>query len=218
MEDRKMNPPGFLQARLWTLACASMLLAGCNGGLIAIASDSSGGGGNSQPVVSDLEVPRSATSPASIFFVVFDQEGNPTDVQIRYRRGSLPGSVFEGITLGPASNPLTGIPSHAGVPYEVEWNFAADLGGEAYQAGLEIQVGVDGGVSPPVLTGVSMGNDLPTLVSAGPLPAGDPEYGGNVDVGFTVSGLASRPSSPSGTRSGWLKVPKNRSQIALDPQ
>ena len=95
------------------LLFASSFVAGCGWGSATVASSSGGSSSsNAQPVASALAAQRSATSPATIRFRLVDQEGNPTDVELRYRSGN-PGSMFQPITLDPASNGLTGVRSDA---------------------------------------------------------------------------------------------------------
>jgi hypothetical protein len=166
---------------------AAFLAAGCNGGLLGLgiaASDDDDDG--SRPVVSELRVPRAPSSPARISFVVFDDDGDATSVRIRHRPDDPPAAPFQDISLAAGSPSLDGIRSDPGVPYEVLWDFAADLGGESYREGLEIELVVTGGSAPPILTGVAVGDDAPEVLSGEPLPAGAGEYGANVDIGFEV--------------------------------
>jgi hypothetical protein len=162
--------------------------SGCGFGTAAVVSSSSGGGGASgQSVASALLAPRSPTSPASIFFVLTDQEGDAADVEIRFREQGV--GDFRPITLASGSASLTKVPSKQ-TATRVLWDFATDLGGAGYHDGIEIQLLVNGGISPPVLTGVTQGNDAPQILDAGPAPAGAGEYGGNTDVTFTVADSA----------------------------
>lgn len=155
------------------------LCSGC-GFLTAGATSAAGGDSNADPVGSDLSAPRSITSPASIFFRLNDQEGDTANVHLRFKNSQ----EFAEISLAGGSNPLSGVLGNGEI-YEVLWDFAADLGGASYSAGIELQLTVDGGTSPPILTGVAMGNDAPEMQLAGPNLAGA-EFEGVVYVAFAV--------------------------------
>lgn len=174
----------------WVAAAGPLLVgsSGCGFGTAAVVSSSAAGGGASgQSVASALLAPRSPTSPASIFFVLTDQEGDAADVEIRFRQT---GAVdFRPITLAPGSASLTNVPSKQ-TATRVLWDFARDLGGAGYHDGIEIQLLVKGGISPAVLTGVTQGNDAPVVVASAPFPAGAAEYSANTDVVVTVSDSA----------------------------
>ncbi|MBL8728394.1 MAG: VCBS repeat-containing protein [Planctomycetes bacterium] len=178
--------------RIWVCGLVGSLLclggSGCGFGTAAVVGSSSSDGGSSgQSVASALLAPRSPTSPASIFFVLTDQEGDAADVELRFRQNAT--EDFRPVTLAPGSAPLTQVPSKQ-TATRVLWDFATDLGGTGYHEGLEIQLVVKGGISPAVLTGVAQGNDAPQIVAAAPSPVGAEEYGGNTDVTFSVADSA----------------------------
>ncbi len=116
------------------IPCGLLLLLGsCGFGTAAIVSATDGGGtttGTSASFASTLLAPRSLASPASIFFVMTDLEGDAADVQIGFR--TQPTGDFQPITLAAGSPPLVGVPSST-TPYRVQWDFAADLGGAGYR-------------------------------------------------------------------------------------
>ncbi|MDG2286156.1 MAG: hypothetical protein P8N43_11590, partial [Alphaproteobacteria bacterium] len=146
---------------------------------------------NSPPVVFDLQAPRSVTSPAPIRFVVSDPENNPTNVALGYR--VPPSQGFRAITLAAGSAGLTQIPS-SDTPYEVLWDFAVDLGDESFVDGIELQLTLPtdpNGTAPPILTGISEGNDAPSILIAEPLPVNLSEYSGNTDITFIAADSSS---------------------------
>ncbi|MGK0350877.1 MAG: hypothetical protein ACJAYX_001553 [Planctomycetota bacterium] len=176
------------KARLWSTAALltlfTMVHAGCGFGTAGLmGTSSSSGTASGQSVASDLIVQRSAMSPAPILFTLTDQEGDSSDVGIRYRKA--PETTFRPITLAAGSS-LKGV--RAGTVHTVGWNFAADLG-PGYHEGIEIQLDLEGGISPSVLGGVVQGNDAPVVLAAGP-SAPQPEYGGNTDLAFMVKDSA----------------------------
>lgn len=160
---------------------------GCGFGTAAVVSASSSGGDGTTPqsVASSLFVPRSATSPASIFFVHTNQTGTPADVEILFREG---GGARRPIRLAPGSAPLTRVPSSP-TAYEVLWDFAADLGDERFRDGIEVELRVKGGISPLPATNVQQGNDPPSL-SLASMP---PEVSGIAALRFTVADSSSDP-------------------------
>ncbi len=178
-----LSSPSSPQARELVLCALLALCSGC-GFLTAGATIASGGEDNAQPVASDLSVTRSASSPASIFFRLTDQEGDSADVKIYFKTST----EFLEIALAAGSNPLTDVPGNSGSPYEVSWNFADALG-LTYHSDIEIKLEVIGGISPPILTGVDMGNDAPDLNV--PNLSGEEEYEANVDMSFTATDTAS---------------------------
>ena len=173
--------------RLVDLSCSVRLAAST--GLLLLAGCSSSS--NAPPVVSDLQAPRADTSPAPIRFVVTDVEENPTDVALGYR--VPPSQSFRPITLAAGSPGLTQIPSSP-TPYEVLWDFAADLGDESFVDGIELQLTLPSdpnGIAPPILTDVSEGNDAPSILIAEPLPTNLSEYSGNTDITFIAADSSS---------------------------
>ncbi|MBL8728398.1 MAG: VCBS repeat-containing protein [Planctomycetes bacterium] len=185
-----MNSPSHASDRrhLCVLALCALALScmpSCGFGTAAVVSASSGGGGSTgQSVASALLAPRSPTSPASIFFVLTDQEGDAADVELLFRQGS--GGDFRPITLGAGGAPLTRVPSSS-TPYRVSWDFAADLGGEGYHKDIELQLVVKGGISPAPAKGIVQGNDAPIASAPEPFPFGAEEYVANTDVVVTVA-------------------------------
>lgn len=174
---------------LCLLLMCSLVLGGCGFGTGALIASSSGGGTtttNGQSIASDLIVTRSPQSPAPILFLVSDQESDVADVTLEFRQGEM---EFKPITLAAGSAPLTRVPSGPN-PYRIEWDYATDLGGNGFHEGIEIRLTVSGGLAPTVVTGVTQGNDEPSVSSLEPTPASAAEYSGDIDVSFSVADSA----------------------------
>jgi hypothetical protein len=167
------------------LTLAATLLTGCGLGSAGISSSLGNSDSNAATAASALTVTRSTTSPATISFELIDQEGDPANVEILFDAGA----GFAPITLATGSGPLVGIPTTGDAPVEVLWDFAADLSDESFQDDIAIQLNVLDGSSPPVLFGVSQGNDAPQVSEAGSglaLPESQIEYSGSIDVEFLI--------------------------------
>ncbi|MGK0263306.1 MAG: hypothetical protein ACI8UD_001956 [Planctomycetota bacterium] len=74
------------------LALVALVPTGCGFGTSGVLGASGGSSGttNSQAVASDLIAPRSATSPATVLFVLRDRESDRADVTLNYRDRFLP--------------------------------------------------------------------------------------------------------------------------------
>lgn len=164
-------------------------LGGCGFGTAGILAGSGSGSGstNGRSVASSMLVTRKAQSPCDIYFVLRDQEGDASDIEIGIRRAGEP--EFRPVTLAAGSRPLSGVPD-ASAPYRLQWDFAADLGSNAYHDDVEVQVIVKGGVSPPLLQAVEVVNDDPSVASFLPEVEGAAAYTGSIVFALVVADSA----------------------------
>ena len=173
------------QARMgWICVMAGACLAACR----SESGSSDQVTPNATATARDLAVPRSATSPATVRFVLFDDEGDPADVRLLFRPQAS--ASPRPITLAPTSLPLAGVPTHTGAPYEVQWDFAADFGDESYREGIDVELELTDGTQLTAVTDIRVGNDAPDLAAfTVPAPRGL-EYVGVIQADFTVSDSA----------------------------
>ena len=146
------------------LAC-SLLLPACGLGTATVARASGGSSSaDAQPVASDFVLERSG----KVRFVL----SLAANVDIQYRKPTDE-EDFASIRLTPASNPL-GPVEGSPEPYEVEWDFAMDLGGGGFRDDVELRILLNGGTDPArELIGGQVGNDPPEILEL-ELPVGDP--------------------------------------------
>jgi hypothetical protein len=180
--------PCLLVAALTSLT----LLSGCGFGTAGVTAAASGGGGTApaDPVVTSLQAPRSPTSPATVAFVLVTGAGARVNASLQYRTAGS--GSFQPATLAAGSPGLLGLTGNATAPYQVQWNFAADLGGQQYTDGIELRLAIQGG-NAVTITDVAQGNDAPQLTDVQPAPLGAAEYSANTDMRFTFADSAQDP-------------------------
>jgi hypothetical protein len=171
-----------------------VLLPGCGLGTAGVVAATGGNEepGQVDPVATALQAPRSATSPATVSFLLVTGQGATANAQLQFR--TTGGGAFQPVTLAAGSAGLSGIAGSSSTPYSVLWDFAADLGGAQFTSGVELRLAIQGG-NTLTLANVSQGNDAPQLTAIQPAPFGASEYVGNTDVSFEVADSAQDPVS-----------------------
>lgn len=193
--------------RNWLVAAAICLpLAGCGAGSAAVAGGGGGGGGltgNAATVASGLRVNgdmdnglRALVSPASIRFELTDDENDDASITLSFATPPPAGMdpQFAPITIPAGGGPadLDAVQTNQGTQ-TILWDFAADLGSGGFRDDVLLKLEVAGGISPPNLSNLEIGNDAPTLVTS-VVPAagvGGEDPSGNIEVRFQLSDSAS---------------------------
>jgi len=167
-------------------------LAACGGGTAVIASLMKHGGsgkGAEVSVISDVDAGTATDrkqSPATISFRLTDSGARPISVEIVVVH---PGGATEPALLTGATDLSDLATSPAGIAYQRQWDFAAQLpSGAALSTGLEIMVRRAGDATGPTSAPFDVGNDAPSvaILSA---PTGEVE--GPVAVELSIADSSS---------------------------